>query len=298
MSDIEKVICCHDRNDGNNDSWLPMAMMNGGMNNWMNNPFAYMMMMAWTEQFGRNRNGNWGQNAQNIELQNQIQAMRTQMQDNQNSNLLNKAIGDGFTRNDFALSQLAQNLGVDFNSLKDCCCQVQAAIRNVAGRLDFSAERVINAANSGDCRIIEALKDCCCQNKELVQRMGYETQLGLKDVNFNTERGFCNLSRDVQNGFEFVNRSVERGFAASDYATQKQTCDIINAGNANTQRIMDLLNGHWSDEKSLQIQDLKFQNSQLKQNEYFANLVRGGNCGCHRNNCCQENNCGGCGCGY
>lgn len=29
-----------------NDDWPMMAMMNGGMNNWMNNPFAYMMMFA------------------------------------------------------------------------------------------------------------------------------------------------------------------------------------------------------------------------------------------------------------
>lgn len=56
---IEKIYCC-DRGDndnalaaailaGNNrrDGWGPMAaMMGGGMNNWMNNPFAYLMFMA------------------------------------------------------------------------------------------------------------------------------------------------------------------------------------------------------------------------------------------------------------
>lgn len=55
----EKIYCC-DRGDndnalaaailaGNNrrDDWGPMAaMMGGGMNNWMNNPFAYLMFMA------------------------------------------------------------------------------------------------------------------------------------------------------------------------------------------------------------------------------------------------------------
>mgnify|MGYP000003814460 CR=1 FL=1 len=52
----EKIYCC-DRGDndntlaaailaGNNrrDDWSPMAvMMGGGMNNWMNNPFAYLL---------------------------------------------------------------------------------------------------------------------------------------------------------------------------------------------------------------------------------------------------------------
>lgn len=56
----EKIYCCdHDNNDnapaaaipanGNNrrDDWGPMAaMMGGGMNNWMNNPFAYLMFLA------------------------------------------------------------------------------------------------------------------------------------------------------------------------------------------------------------------------------------------------------------
>lgn len=57
---VEKIYCCdHDNNDnalaaailanGNNrrDDWGPMAaMMGGGMNNWMNNPFAYLMFLA------------------------------------------------------------------------------------------------------------------------------------------------------------------------------------------------------------------------------------------------------------
>lgn len=64
---VEKIYCC-DRGDndnalaaailaGNNrrDDWGPMAaMMGGGMNNWMNNPFAYLMFMALL------RNGGFG----------------------------------------------------------------------------------------------------------------------------------------------------------------------------------------------------------------------------------------------
>ncbi len=57
---VEKIYCCdRDNNDnalaaailanGNNrrDDWGPMAaMMGGGMNGWMNNPFAYLMFLA------------------------------------------------------------------------------------------------------------------------------------------------------------------------------------------------------------------------------------------------------------
>lgn len=147
MYQIEKIYCC-DKSDNavaaaimangynrNNDNcaWPMMAsLMGGGMNNWMNNPFAYMMMFA----LFRNGWGGWGdgfgngQNAQNVEMMNQLQAIRSQMQDNQNSNLLMDAIKG----NDFALSQLSQNLQIDFNTLQKCCCDVQAAIQNVAGQ--------------------------------------------------------------------------------------------------------------------------------------------------------------------
>ena len=54
----EKIICCGDPYRGNNDALMGAllgrqdngaemaALMNGGANNWMNNPFAYMMMMG------------------------------------------------------------------------------------------------------------------------------------------------------------------------------------------------------------------------------------------------------------
>lgn len=79
--------------------------------------------------------------------------------------------------------------------------------------------------------------------------------------------------------------------------TEKIYCcdrgDILNAGKDNTQRIIDTLNNHWKDEQALQIQDLKFQLSQERQNnlinERFNRL--NGNYGCGCGNGC------GCGCG-
>ena len=171
-----------------------------------------------------------GTATQGIETQAQLNAIRTQLQDNQNADCIKSAIqGNGF-----ALSQLAQTLNIDFNTLQKCCCDVQAAIQQVAGQVGFSAERVINAVNLGDCNIIQALQNCCCQ-------------------------------------------------------TQQDKCDILRIGQDNTQRIIDTLNNHWKDEQALKIQDLKFELSQERQNNYFARLINSG-CGCGGNSC-------GCGCG-
>lgn len=85
----------------------------------------------------------------------QLNAIRTQLQDNQNADCIKSAIqGNGF-----ALSQLAQTLNIDFNTLQKCCCDVQAAIQQVAGQVGFSAERVINAVNLGACNVIQALQN-------------------------------------------------------------------------------------------------------------------------------------------
>lgn len=296
---IEKVYCYERPNNDalavaamsrNNMDPMAMAMMGGGMNNWMNNPFAYLMFMALFRNggFGFGGNGD-GPATQGIETQAQLNAIRTQLQDNQNADCIKSAVqGNGF-----AISQLAQTLNIDFNTLQKCCCDVQAAIQNVAGQVGFSAERVINAANMGDCRIIEALKDCCCQNKELVQRMGYENQLAQKDNISAMQRGFCDLGFGMQAGFDRTNTGIERGFSQVSYDTQRQTCDIINAGKDNTQRIIDTLNNHWNAEKDLQIQDLKFQISQERQNNLIMNRLNGCNC----NNGCGNNYGCGCGCG-
>lgn len=292
MGEFEKVICCdRDSNDnalaaaimanGNNrrDDWGPMAaMMNN--NNWMNNPFAYIMFLALFRNggFGWGGDGN-GAATQGIETQAQLNAIRTQLQDTSNADCIKSAVqGNGF-----AISQLAQILNIDFNTLQKCCCDVQAAIQQVAGQVGFSAERVINAVNQGDCNVIQALQNCCCQ-----------TQRQIADFRADVQLQNCQQTNTLQRGQDFINRSIERGFAAQGFKAQQDKCDILRAGQDNTQRIIDTLNNHWKDEQALKIQDLKFENSQLKQNQYFARLINGGNCGCGNWN----NNCGcGCGCG-
>lgn len=93
-------------------------MMGGGMNNWMNNPFAYLMFLALFCNGGFGGDGHGaGVATQGIETQAQLNAIRTQLQDNQNADCIKSAIqGHGF-----ALSQLAQTLNIDFNTLQKCC---------------------------------------------------------------------------------------------------------------------------------------------------------------------------------
>lgn len=273
---IKTTSCCNDAMMGgllgamsNRDSNpLAMAAMlreRDDADMW-NNPFAYMMMMGMMRyMYGADwNNRDNGADVQRAEIQSQIESLRNQMADNQNSNLLMGAIqGNG---ND--LKMLASNLNCDFNALQNSICGIQAGIQQLGGQVGYSAERVINAISQGNLQMTIALKDCCCQTQQNIIKMGYDNQLGQKDI-----------VNQMQQGFSYTNTGIERAASNLGFQMQQDKCDVIRAGENNTQRIIDTLTGHWSQEQANEIQDLKFKNSQLQQNIYFANLMNGG-CGC------------------
>ena len=274
---IKTTSCCNDammggllgamaNRDNNNPLAMAAMMRDRDDADMWNNPFAYMMMMGVMKwMYGDNwNNRDNGADVQRAEIQSQIESLRNQMADNQNSNLLMGAIqGNG---ND--LKMLASNLNCDFNALQNSICGIQAGIQQLGGQVGFSAERVINAISQGDLQMTIALKDCCCQTQQNIIRMGYENQMGQKDI-----------INQMQQGFSYTNTGIERTASNLSFQMQQDKCDIIRAGENNTQRIIDTLTGHWSQEQANEIQDLKFKNSQLQQNIYLANLMNGG-CGC------------------
>jgi hypothetical protein len=273
---IKTTSCCNDAmmggllgamaNRDNNPLAMAAMMRDRDDADMWNNPFAYMMMMGvmkWMYGDNWNNRDNAG-DVQRAEIQSQIESLRNQMADNQNSNLLMGAIqGNG---ND--LKMLASNLNCDFNALQNSICGIQAGIQQLGGQVGFSAERVINAISQGDLQMTIALKDCCCQTQQNIIKMGYDNQLGQKDI-----------VNQMQQGFSYTNTGIERAASNLGFRMQQDKCDIIRAGENNTQRIIDTLTGHWSQEQANEIQDLKFKNSQLQQNIYLANLMNGG-CGC------------------
>lgn len=268
----EKIYCC----GSDNNDLLAASILNNsryGADNFMNNPFAYLMFLALLRNGGFGVDG--GQGAQNVEMQNQLQAIRSQLQDNQNSSL----IMDAIKGNGFALSQLSQNLNVDFNALKDCCCDVRAAIEKVAGNIGLSAEKVINAVNLGNSGLLAAIKDCCCSTQKELLRMSDEIKLQT-----------CQQTNELRNGQRDLGQAITQGFSQVAFQAQQDKCDIIRAGQDNTQRIIDTLNTHWRDELSRENLNLKTKLSQREQTDAIIASMRYGNgCGTTYGN--------GCGCG-
>lgn len=198
----------------NNDMMPMMAMMNGGMGGQWNNPFIYLVWMMFAQRMWGNGWGDGfggGQGVQNVEVQGQLAAIREQL----NSNQATGVIMDAIKGNSSQLGQLASQLNCDFNTLNSAICDVKGGIDKVAGAVGFSAERVINAVQSGNCQLANQLSECCCSIRDAITRQGYENQLAT-----------VNQTNVLQNSLNTVNNSVERGFSATAFETARQTCDI------------------------------------------------------------------------
>lgn len=275
MSDtVERIYCTDNNNDAllasvmgknNNDPMAMAAMLNN--NQWMNNPFIYLVFLM---MFGRN--GLWGNNnnVQDAEIQGQLNAIRNQMSDNQNSGLLMDAVKG----NNTAITQLASNLNCDFNSLNNAICTVRSSVQDVAGQVGYTSEKVINAANLGDLNIVQQLKDCCCQTQQNLLKMGYEQQLATANQTSALSSNICNSTYSLNNAINTLSTGVERGFAATNYATQAQTCDILRDNQRNTQQIIDTLNSHWSQDLQQRYNDARLELSQVRQNQYLISQLK------------------------
>lgn len=258
MSDcMEKIYCCDSGMNSLSEAALLNSMNNNGFGG--NNGMWLLLLLLLG---GRGWNG-FGNNGNGVNTE--FSLLQDQAQQNQNTNLLREAMRDNFA----AIQQLAQNLNCDFNTLNSCCCDLKQAIATVGGQVGFSAEKVINAVNMGDCNVIQAIKDCCCGTQKAILEQGYQNQLAN-----------CNQTNTIMQGINGVNTGLERGFSNIGFETQKQTCDIINAINAAQQKTSDLLNNKWSNDQAREIQDLKAQISQLKQTDAIIARLGGNGCGC------------------
>lgn len=97
---------------------------------------------------------------------------------NNNTDLLMQAING----NKDAINTLSTNLNCDVKSIDNALCSIQNAIGKVGGEVGFSAERVINAVNAGDCNVIKAISDCCCTTQRSVSEdktMMTDSSIGL-----------------------------------------------------------------------------------------------------------------------
>ena len=151
---------------GNTDTATAMAMMN-------NNPWMYLVMLA---LFGNGTFGNRGAGTNgvlDIETQNKLNSLQSQINDNNNNSWAREAIQG----NTFAISQLSQNIGVNYNALQAAVGNVKDAVFQLGAQNGMGFAGVVNAINLGNLNLVQQLKDCCCGLKTQILEQGYQGQL-------------------------------------------------------------------------------------------------------------------------
>ena len=224
---------------GDNDFAKMALLNNGGMNGWGNNPFFYLIWM-WMMRYM-----NYGNDDP---TQRQIQTLQDAISNNHNSDLLMSAIKG----NESAVREFSATTGLNFSAVQNAICGVRSSISEVGAQLGFSAERVINAAQAGDCRVIQAIKDCCCNTNQNILKMGYENQLA-------NERQTATINQGI-NG---LSTALDRNATAIEYNSATQTCALQNTikdtSNANTQAILSKLDAMEDSRKDREINTLTAQ---------------------------------------
>lgn len=212
----EKIYCMPENNTAE-----MMALMNG--NNWNNNPFMYLIWLAF---FGGNGFG-WGNKndtSQVNEVSRQVATLADNINNNHNNNLALQAING----NRDALGQLAQTFNTDLASITAAVADVRSAIQTVGGQVGYSVESVKNAIALGDSNIMQQMQNCYCENKQLVTQMGYEGQI--RDLN-NTQA--------VLGRLDSLSNGISNGFSNTAYETQAQTSQLSRDLQNQTQTIID-----------------------------------------------------------
>ena len=133
------------------------------------------------------------------------------------------------------------------------------AINQLANTFNCSVGNITNAIDN----VRNAMSSCCCDIKTLIQSTSYETQIRDLQNTTTITNNLCNISN-----------AINQGFATIGYNQATQTATIVENANANTQRIVDTLNAHWTAELNEKLQDARLKLSQSEQTQAIITALK------------------------
>lgn len=124
-----------------------------------------------------------------------------------------------------------------------------AAISQLAGILNTSTDRISTAINV----MSSQMQNGMCGIKTDILSQGYQNQLST-----------CQQTNTILQQSQAITNTIQNGFTSIGHQIQMMGCDIEKNDLANTQRILDTLNGHWSQEQQGIISSLQSQLSEQR----------------------------------
>ena len=212
----------------NNLSYADFAAMTGnsnGANAMWNNPFMYLIWLAWFGGgngfgFGGNRAGVAAGDVQAANNAAAIQNLSELVTDNHN--------------NDLTMQAIAGNT---------------AAITQLAGVLNTSTDAITAAIN----QMSSQMQNGMCGIKSDILSQGYQNQLST-----------CQQTNTILQQSQAITNTIQNGFTSIGHQIQMMGCDIEKNDLANTQKIIDTLSTHWSSEQQGIINSLQSQLSEQR----------------------------------
>ena len=137
------------------------------------------------------------------------------------------------------------------------------------------------AINSSIANLGSSLLQCCCETKSAIATNGYETRDAINtnanNINSNLCNGFNGINQAISNlGFNLQDCccQTQRSIDGVNYNMAKNTSDIIQANNANTQRIIDTLTQNEITSLRTELQSAQLQLSNFSQTQNIVNQLR------------------------
>jgi hypothetical protein len=209
-----------------NDTATAMAMMN-------NNPWMYLVMLALFGNGGFGFGGNRGAGVNGVldmETQNKLNSLQAQINDNNNNAWAREAITSVGARSEFAISQLAQNLGVGVTELRNAIAGIGAGIAQLGAQNGMGFAGVTNAINLGNLNLIQQLKDCCCATQKQILEQGYQGRIEI-----------INQTNDLKDSQRLENGLTRAEIASFRQAWENSRYQDVVAEKTRLQTELDLL---------------------------------------------------------
>lgn len=174
-----------------------------------------------------------------------------------------------------AITALAQGMNCGFDRMAECCCATQRLVEQVGNATNLSIKDLSANLILQSKELSQLIQNCCCNIRtEMLQ--------GFNGV----DKNMCDFRNSMNLGFSGINASIERGFSNLGFLAEKNTNAIIQAGHADTDRVLQAM----SDKTIAELRDraakAEVEISQRDQSAYILSQIKNG-CGCN-------NNCGGC----
>lgn len=164
------------------------------------------------------------------------------------------------------VASLFGNGGWGFGGGNNCRgeCATQADL--AAGFNNSAVLSKLNDLSLGQAGIQQTLCQGFSGVNATVNTVGNTITQGICNLGYTTQAAFHDLSHQLSDCCCATQRAID----GVRYDMSRMTCDIVQAGNANTQRIIDLMNAKETQELRDKLQAANFQISQINQNAFIT----------------------------